>query len=67
MGTCVMDHPGILEARRVPVQVRLFVAVALSMAILPDHVGSDIYPSSLTSKGHLSLASIFDRGLDRRG
>ncbi|MEN3147297.1 flagellar biosynthetic protein FliR [Neorhizobium sp. IRAMC:178] len=44
MGTCVMVLPG-LGSGRVPVQVRLFVAVALSMAVLPV-LWDQIYPKA---------------------
>ncbi len=49
IGGCVMVMPG-FSAARVPLQVRLFIAVALSMAILPI-MWSDIHPQ-VTGKGH---------------
>lgn len=49
IGGCVMIMPGFSTAR-VPLQVRLFIAVALSMAILPI-MWTDIYPQ-VTAKGH---------------
>ncbi|MCA1403788.1 flagellar type III secretion system protein FliR [Ensifer sp. IC3342] len=49
IGACVMIMPGFSTAR-VPVQVRLFIAVAISMAILPI-MWDDIYPQ-VTGKGH---------------
>jgi flagellar biosynthesis protein FliR len=42
IGGCIMIMPGFSTAR-VPLQVRLFIAVALSMAILPI-MWTDIYP-----------------------
>ncbi len=52
IGGCVMIMPGFSTAR-VPLQVRLFIAVALSMAILPI-MWTDIYPE-VTGKGHTYL------------
>ncbi|ASY61747.1 Flagellar biosynthesis protein FliR [Sinorhizobium sojae CCBAU 05684] len=52
IGGCVMIMPGFSTAR-VPLQVRLFTAVALSMAILPI-MWTDIYPE-VTGKGHTYL------------
>ncbi|WP_085024972.1 flagellar biosynthetic protein FliR [Ensifer aridi] len=49
IGGCVMIMPG-FSAARVPMQVRLFIAVALSMAILPI-MWTDIYPQ-VTGKDH---------------
>ena len=49
IGGCVMIMPGFSTAR-VPMQIRLFIAVALSMAILPI-MWTDIYPQ-VTGKGH---------------
>lgn len=49
IGACIMVMPGFSTAR-IPMQVRLFIAVALSMAILPV-MWSDIYPQ-VTGKGH---------------
>ncbi len=49
IGGCVMIMPGFSSAR-VPMQVRLFIAVAVSMAILPV-MWTDIYPQ-VTGKGH---------------
>ncbi|MCG5480391.1 flagellar biosynthetic protein FliR [Sinorhizobium alkalisoli] len=52
IGGCVMIMPGFSTAR-VPLQVRLFIAVALSMAILPI-MWTDIYPQ-VAGKGHAYL------------
>ena len=49
IGGCIMMMPG-FSAARVPLQVRLFIAVAISMAILPV-MWTDIYPE-VTGKGH---------------
>ncbi|WP_018234798.1 flagellar biosynthetic protein FliR [Ensifer sp. BR816] len=49
IGGCIMVMPG-FSAARVPVQVRLLIAVALSMAILPI-MWTDIYPA-VAGKGH---------------
>ncbi|MQW89145.1 flagellar biosynthetic protein FliR [Sinorhizobium saheli] len=49
IGGCIMVMPG-FSAARVPLQVRLFIAVAISMAILPV-MWTDIYPE-VTGKGH---------------
>ena len=49
IGGCIMIMPGFSSAR-VPMQVRLFIAVAVSMAILPV-MWTDIYPQ-VTGKGH---------------
>ncbi|ACP24100.1 flagellar biosynthesis protein FliR [Sinorhizobium fredii NGR234] len=49
IGGCIMIMPGFSTAR-VPMQVRLFIAVALSMAILPI-MWTDIYPQ-VAGKGH---------------
>jgi len=49
IGGCIMIMPGFSSAR-VPMQVRLFIAVAVSMAILPV-MWTDIYPE-VTGKGH---------------
>ncbi|AWM23643.1 flagellar biosynthetic protein FliR [Sinorhizobium fredii] len=49
IGGCILIMPGFSTAR-VPMQVRLFIAVALSMAILPI-MWTDIYPA-VASKGH---------------
>ncbi|AFL48934.1 flagellar biosynthetic protein FliR [Sinorhizobium fredii] len=49
IGACIMIMPGFSTAR-VPMQVRLFIAVALSMAILPI-MWADIYPE-VAGKGH---------------
>ncbi|MBD9621992.1 flagellar type III secretion system protein FliR [Ensifer sp. ENS06] len=49
IGGCIMIMPGFSSAR-VPIQVRLFIAVAVSMAVLPV-MWTDIYPQ-VTGKGH---------------
>lgn len=49
IGGCIMVMPG-FSAARVPPQVRLFIAVAVSMAILPI-MWTDIYPA-VAGKGH---------------
>ncbi|CAN7230674.1 flagellar biosynthetic protein FliR [Pararhizobium sp. LjRoot255] len=49
IGACIMIMPGFSTAR-VPVQIRLFVAVAISMAVLPI-MWNDIYPQ-ISGKGH---------------
>ena len=49
IGGCIMMMPD-FSAARVPLQVRLFIAVAISMAILPV-MWTDIYPE-VTGKGH---------------
>ncbi|WEX78051.1 flagellar biosynthetic protein FliR [Sinorhizobium numidicum] len=49
IGACIMIMPGFSTAR-VPLQIRLFIAVAVSMAILPV-MWTDIYPQ-VTGKGH---------------
>lgn len=49
IGGCVMIMPGFSTAR-VSMQIRLFIAVAISMAILPI-MWTDIYPQ-VTGKGH---------------
>jgi flagellar biosynthetic protein FliR len=49
IGGCIMMMPG-FSAARVSMQVRLFIAVAISMAILPI-MWADIYPQ-VTGKDH---------------
>ncbi|WP_438750164.1 flagellar biosynthetic protein FliR [Pararhizobium sp. O133] len=49
IGACIMVMPGFSTAR-VSVQIRLFVAVAVSMAILPI-MWNEIYPQ-ISGKGH---------------
>ncbi|KQR77727.1 flagellar biosynthetic protein FliR [Rhizobium sp. Leaf384] len=49
IGACIMVMPGFSSAR-VSVQIRLFTAVAISMAILPI-MWDDIYPQ-ISGKGH---------------
>jgi flagellar biosynthetic protein FliR len=49
IGACIMIMPGFSTAR-IPMQIRLFIAVAISMAILPV-MWTDIYPQ-VTGKGH---------------
>ncbi|HEV7307461.1 flagellar biosynthetic protein FliR [Ensifer sp.] len=49
IGGCIMIIPGFSSAR-IPMQIRLFIAVAVSMAILPI-MWTDIYPQ-VTGKAH---------------
>lgn len=54
IGTCIMVMPG-FGSLRVPVQVRLFLAIAVSMAILPL-LWSTIYPRvSVNTYSYLAL------------
>lgn len=52
MGACLMTMPGMSSAR-VPMQVRLFLAVALSLAVLPL-----VGPRLQDSAGHADLAGL---------
>ncbi|MDO9418258.1 flagellar biosynthetic protein FliR [Pararhizobium sp.] len=49
IGGCIMLLPGFSSAR-IPVQIRLFIAVAISMAVLPV-MWDQIYPQ-VSNKGH---------------
>ena len=60
MGSCIMVMPGFGSAR-IPMQIRLFTAVAVSMAILPV-LWDTIYPK-VSSPGSIYIALIFTESL----
>jgi len=60
MGGCIMVMPGFGSAR-IPMQIRLFTAVAVSMAILPI-LWDSIYPK-VSSPGATYVALIFTESL----